>query len=121
MSALLSRSQGPAPGSPCLELGVIPMSPPKTIAKENRRHKRLMSRATRLDLEDLLEIAAAKKWTAPELEAAAAARAAEVAPAQGAASSGSGPSTATGAASRSEVQPAPDGPREEEAEDERAD
>lgn len=43
--------------------------------EENRRHKRLMSRAARLDLEDLLEIAAAKQWTGAALDAVAGNRA----------------------------------------------
>ena len=64
--------------------------------QENRRHKRLMARAAKLDLEDLLEIAAAKKWTAPELTAAAEAK--EAAEAEGASGSGGSDGGAGGAA-----------------------
>ena len=91
---------------------------PTTLGKENRRHKRLMSKATKLDLDDLLEIAAAKQWTAPELDAAAEARRAQM-PREEAAGSSSIGVAGSKAAGSVEVDLGPDGPREEGEEEQR--
>ena len=80
-----------------------------------------MSRATKLDLEDLLEIAAAKKWTAPQLQAAAEARDKKNLEDEAAASSGNGGQSSTGPACSGEVQHGSGGHREAEEEDQRAD
>ena len=107
------------PGCSCRDAGLIPLISP-AIAKENRRHKRLMAKATKLDLEDLLEIAAAKQWTAPELDAAAA-RGSPAPPPAGVGSSGSVVGVAEPTASAAEVHPGRDAPSEDEKEEERAD
>lgn len=72
-----------------------------------------MARAAKLDLDDLLEIAAAKKWTAPELTAAGQAK--EVAEAEAASGSGGSGGGAGGAAIRC------DGNEEETGADEKRD
>ena len=117
MSALESQTPGPALQSMCLGRfhSYVPHESP---SKENRRHKRLMTKATKLDLDDLLEIAAAKRWTAPELAAAAAARAGEETPPDGAAPRIADAPTATGAASSGQSSPARDVARQEEEEGE---